>query len=38
MANDDLNQSETTDVRKVCSQRWKIENTPRQLKELTGEE
>ena len=36
MANDDLNQSETTDIRKVCSQRWKIENTPRKLKELTG--
>jgi hypothetical protein len=36
MANDDLNQSETTDVRKVCSQRWKIENTPRKLKQLTG--
>jgi hypothetical protein len=36
MANDDLNQSETTDLRKVCSQRWKIENTPRKLKQLPG--
>ncbi len=36
MANDDLNQSETTDIRKVCSQRWKIENTPRKLKQLPG--
>ena len=36
MANDDLNQSETTDVRKVCSQRQKIENTPRKIKQLTG--
>jgi len=35
-ANDDLNQSETTDVRKVCSQGWKIENTPRKLKQLPG--
>jgi len=34
MANDDLNQSETTDVRKVCSQGWKIENTPGKLKQL----
>jgi hypothetical protein len=36
MANDDLNQSETTDIRKVCSQRWKIENTPCKLKQLPG--
>ena len=34
MANDHLNQSETTDIRKVCSQRWKIENTPGKLKQL----
>jgi hypothetical protein len=33
MANDDLTQSETTDVIKVCSQGGKIENTPRKLKE-----
>ncbi len=36
MANDDLNQSETTDLRKVCSQGWKIENTPGKLKQLPG--
>jgi len=36
MANDDLNQSETTDRRKVCSQRWKIENIPRKIKQLPG--
>ena len=36
MANDELNQSETTDVRKVWSQRWKIENTRRKLKQLPG--
>lgn len=36
MANDDLNQSETTDVRQVGSQRGKIENTPRKLKQLPG--
>jgi hypothetical protein len=30
------NQSETTDVRKVCSQRGKIENTPGKLKQLPG--
>jgi hypothetical protein len=36
MANDDLNQSETTDIRKVCSQRGKIEKTPCKLKQLPG--
>ena len=35
MANDDLNR-ETTNVIKVGSQRWKIENTPRKLKQLPG--
>ena len=35
MADDDLNQSEKTDVRKVCSQRWKPKK-PRKLKQLPG--
>jgi len=34
--NADLNQSETTDVIKVCSQGGKIENNPRKLKQLPG--
>jgi hypothetical protein len=28
--------SETTDIRKVCSQRWRIKNTPGKLKQLPG--
>ena len=36
MANDDLNQSEKTDVRKVCSQGWKLKKKPRKLKQLPG--
>ena len=36
MASDDLNQSETTDVRKVCSQRCQIKKNSRKIKELTG--
>ena len=36
VATNDLTQSETTDVRKVCSQRWKIEELHRELKQLTG--
>jgi chorismate-pyruvate lyase len=36
MANDDLNQSETIDVRKVCSQRWQLKKNPRKLKQLPG--
>ena len=36
MANDDLNQSETTDVRKVCSQRWRLRKNSRNLKQLPG--
>jgi SRSO17 transposase len=32
----DLNQNEITDVRKICSQRWKIEEFHRELKQLTG--
>ena len=35
MANDDLNQSETTELRKVCSQRWKLKKNPRKHKQLT---
>jgi hypothetical protein len=36
MANDDLNQSETTDVRKVWSQGWQLKKKSRILKELAG--
>jgi hypothetical protein len=36
MANDDLNQSETTDLKKVCSERWQLKKNPRQLKQLPG--
>lgn len=36
MANDDLNQSETTEVIKVWSQRCKIKKIPRKLKQLPG--
>jgi hypothetical protein len=36
VATNDLTQSETTDVRKVCSQPWKIEEFHRELKQLTG--
>jgi hypothetical protein len=36
VATNDLTQSETTDVRKVCSQRWEIEEFHRELKQLTG--
>jgi len=36
MANDDLNQSETTDLGKVCSQSWQLKKNPRQLKRLPG--
>ena len=32
----DLSQSDTNDVRKVCSQGWKIEEFHRELKQLTG--
>lgn len=32
----DLSQSDTNDVKKVCSQRWKIEEFHRELKQLTG--
>lgn len=32
----DLNQNDITDVRKICSQRWKIEEFHRELKQLTG--
>jgi len=35
VATNDLTQSETKDVRKVCSQRWKIEEFHRELKQLT---
>jgi hypothetical protein len=36
VATNDLNQNETTDVKKVCSQGWKIEEFHRELKQLTG--
>jgi Transposase DDE domain len=32
----DLSQSEISDVKKVCSERWKIEEFHRELKQLTG--
>jgi hypothetical protein len=36
LVTNDLTQQERTEVKKVCSQRWKIEEFHRELKQLTG--
>jgi hypothetical protein len=36
VASNDLNQSTTSDVQKVCAIRWKVEEFHRELKQLTG--
>jgi hypothetical protein len=36
VATNDLNQSTTSDVQKVCAIRWKVEEFHRELKQLTG--
>ena len=36
LASNDLNQSTTSDVQKVCAIRWKVEEFHRELKQLTG--
>src|SRR4028119_898700 len=36
VASNDLNQSTTSDVQKVCAIRWKVEEFHRELKHLTG--
>jgi hypothetical protein len=36
VASNDLNQSTTSDVKKVCAIRWKVEEFHRELKQLTG--
>ena len=36
VATNDLTQSDTNDVQKVCAIRWKIEELHREIKQLTG--
>jgi hypothetical protein len=36
VATNDLTQSDTNDVQKVCAIRWKIEEIHREIKQLTG--
>ena len=36
VASNDLNQSTTSDVQKVCAIPWKVEEFQRELKQLTG--
>ena len=36
VASNDLNQSTTSHVQKVCAIRWKVEEFHRELKQLTG--
>ncbi len=36
VASNDLNQSTTSDVQKVCAIRWKLEEVHKELKQLTG--